>query len=78
MQDEYSTSDFPTAAALLALKHAPKSVDRDNPRRASFIFERTPKLTIDLQKIRDGIKIDPFDFWNAQKRLKHILYDETG
>ena len=78
MLDEFKTSDFPTAATLLALKHILHVVDRENPHRAIFIFNRTPRLDSDLEKIRAGIKIDPFDFWNAQKRLKSILYDNTS
>ena len=78
MKHEHSTSDFLEAILLWLLKHALVSINRDNPRRALFVFERTPKLEEDLQTIRRGqLKVDPVDFWNAQKRLKRILYDAT-
>lgn len=75
----YQTSDFPTAVSLLVLKHPLIGVDSTNPRRALFRFEQSDKLEADIRKIQSGrIQVDPLDFWNAQKRLKHILYDETG
>lgn len=75
----YSTSDFPTAVTLLVLKYFLETVDRRNPRRAIFIFERSSQLENDIKKIQSGqIKVDPLDFWSAQKRLKQALYGERG
>lgn len=77
MSYEYQTSDFPTAITLLVLKHVLKGLDRRDPRRASFQFEHSPKLLADLEALRGGkIKVDPFEFWYAQKRLKQLLYED--
>ncbi len=77
MLDVFQTSDFPTAVTLLTLRHTPQFVNRENPKRAVFVYQRTPEFEIDLNEIKSGIKVDPFDFWNAQKRLKQLLYEGT-
>ncbi len=72
----YQTSDFPTAVTLLVLKHALLGIDNSNPRRAIFQFEQSDKLKADIIKIQNSrLQVDPLDFWHAQKRLKHMLYD---
>lgn len=77
MPNLYETSDFPTALTLLHLRHEIVGVDRSSG-RAIFQFDDIPKLQDDLKRLRKGaIKIDPIDFWYSQKRLKHILYDES-
>ena len=72
----YQTSDFPTALTLQVLRHELTDIDRTNPRRSVFYFIDSSELQEDLQKLRRGeIKVDPLDFWYAQKRLKQMLYD---
>lgn len=70
------TSDLPTAATLLLLKHRLLSVDKSNPRRAVFIFEQTPELEDHIRQINQGdMRVDPIDFWNAERRCKQFIYE---
>jgi hypothetical protein len=59
------------------LKHSILSVDRSNPRRVVFNFERSPQLLADLKKIdANQILVKPFEFWNTQRRCKQLIYRE--
>lgn len=76
MSTTYKSSDFIIALTLQVLGHEIADIDRTNPRRSVFYFIDSAELQEDLRKLRKReIKVDPTDFWYAQKRLKHMLYD---
>lgn len=79
MKNINETSDLPTAATLLLLKHRLLSVDKSNPRRAVFIFEKSTELEEHIQQINQGdMRVDPVDFWNAERRCKQYIYQSSG
>lgn len=74
----YDTSDYPTVVTLYLRKHELANVDRTNPRRIIFSFTETDKLLQDLQLLNTGqLKVDPIEFWQAERRCKQILYAEA-
>jgi len=73
--DKYSTTDLGLAAALVACGRLLISVDKDNPRRAVFIF----KDTGDLQSLSDSyfdnsLTVQAQGYFESLKRLKTRLY----
>ncbi len=71
----FKTTDLCLASYLLA-KDAPFSgINKDSSGRATFLFPITDKCK---QLIDEFTKakalVDPLVFFNAQKRLKHLLY----
>ena len=73
-EDYYSTSDL-SLATTLSLWYPIEEIDRSNPRKAFFIFRKTPELEklID-QYFRNEIKISPQVYFNQLRVIKARLY----
>ncbi len=72
--DYYSTSDL-SLATTISLFYPIEDIDRSNPRKALFIFKKTPELEklID-QYFRNEIKISPQVYFNQLRVVKARLY----
>jgi hypothetical protein len=72
----FSTDSFVLASFLLCESCRLLSLDKENPRRAIFVFEETK----DRQQLSElflshRAKVEPHRFFSAQKDLKQMLYD---
>lgn len=73
--DIYQTSDLACAAALSVFLPL-HDVDKQDPRRAYFIFERTNVLdTILAEYLRRELRIEPRAYFDQIKALKTRLYE---
>jgi len=71
----YKTSDF-ALAVVLSLSFPISEIDKENPRRAYFVFEQTKELSEMVDGYyRDDLKISPMAFFNQMRALKARLYD---
>lgn len=71
----YRTSDF-ALAVVLSLSFPINDIDKENPRRAYFVFEQTKELSEMVDSYyRDDLKISPMAFFNQMRALKARLYD---
>jgi len=71
----YQTSDL-ACAAVLSLFFPIESVDKADPRRAYFLFERTTKLDTVLGKYqKQELKVEPRAYFDQIKALKTRLYE---
>lgn len=70
----YQTSDL-SLATTLSLFCPIEDIDRSNPRKAVFLFRKTPELEklID-QYFRNEIKISPQSYFNQLRVVKARLY----
>ena len=70
----YSTSDL-SLATTISLFYPIEDIDRSNPRKAVFIFRKTPELEklID-QYFRNEIKVSPQIYFNQLRVIKARLY----
>lgn len=72
----YRTSDL-ALATVISLSHQIEAVDRKNPRRADFLFQRNERLDEIIEKYWDGkLKIEPQAFFNQLRIIKSRLYGE--
>lgn len=75
-EDYYRTSDM-ALAAVISLSHAIEEVDRQNPRKAQFIFRRTDDLDQVVDSYWKGqIQVEPQQFFNQLRVVKARLYGE--
>lgn len=71
----FSSSDLALCATLVALGFNLDSLDKTNPQKTFFVFNRTPELEISVQSFWDKqIKIEPISFFEAQRFLKSRIY----
>ena len=71
----YQTSDLACAAAL-SLFFPIESVDKADPRRAYFLFERSVKLDTVLAKYqKQELRVEPRAYFDQIKALKTRLYE---
>ncbi|PIP31439.1 hypothetical protein COX24_03600 [bacterium (Candidatus Gribaldobacteria) CG23_combo_of_CG06-09_8_20_14_all_37_87_8] len=70
----YFTSDL-SLATTASLFFPIEDIDRSNPRKAVFIFRKTPELEklVD-QYFRNEIKISPQTYFNQLRVIKARLY----
>ncbi len=73
-ENYYQTSDL-SLATTISLFCPIEDIDRSNPRKAIFIFRKTPELEklID-QYFRNEIKISPQTYFNQLRVVKARLY----
>jgi hypothetical protein len=70
----YQTSDLACAAAL-SLFLPLQDIDKQDPRRAHFIFERTAQLEGIIAKFqRRELQVEPRAYFDQIKALKTRLY----
>ncbi|PIP30675.1 hypothetical protein COZ22_01405 [bacterium (Candidatus Howlettbacteria) CG_4_10_14_3_um_filter_37_10] len=74
----YSTNDFALAVTLLCLGFIIINLDKTNPVKVYFLFERSNRLD---QAINDfwnnQILVNPKVFFNTQKELKARIYSSN-
>ena len=74
LKDCYSTSDLALATAI-SLWYPIDAIDRQNPRKAQFVFERSPKLDSLLDKYwKQKLLIEPRAYFDQLKAIKARLY----
>lgn len=73
-ENYYSTNNL-SLATTLSLWYPIENIDRSNPRKAFFIFRKTPELEklID-QYFRNEIKVSPQVYFNQLRVIKARLY----
>lgn len=76
--DTYVTSDL-ALATTISLNFPIQDIDRSNPRKAVFVFMRSPELE-DLVEgyFRNELKISPQTFFNQLRDVKSRLYAERS
>ncbi len=74
--DYYSTSDLGLATTI-SLWFPVDSIDRQNPRKATFIFKQNVKLNELLESYwKRELKVEPQAYFNQLKAIKARLYSE--
>lgn len=74
----FSTDNFALAIFLKIKNCKLLQINKQNPRRAIFIFEDTPereRLTKDYWEGKTFV--EPQSFYNTQRELKTLLYDNS-
>ncbi|MGH7202971.1 MAG: DUF5659 domain-containing protein [Candidatus Levyibacteriota bacterium] len=72
----FSTSDL-TLATALSLWYPIEKIDKKNPRKAQFVFTRSPQLESLISSFwRGELKVDPKEYAAQQKNIKTRLYDD--
>jgi hypothetical protein len=76
--DTYVTRDL-ALATTISLQFPIQDIDRSNPRKAVFVFLRSPELE-DLVEgyFRNELKISPQTFFNQLRDIKSRLYAERS
>ncbi len=76
LKDYYSTSDLALATAI-SLWYPIDAIDRQNPRKAIFLFKRDEKFDelIEVYWKRE-LKVEPQTYFNQLKAIKARLYSE--
>lgn len=76
MNDYYSTSDL-ALATTISLNFSIKEMDKTNPRKAIFIFDRNKKLDEYINRYwRKEILVEPRQYFDQLKALKARIYEE--
>lgn len=72
----YGTADLALAAAIY-LFYPLEVIDRENPRKATFMFKHDNRLDTLIEKYwRGELKVDPQAYFNALRIIKTRLYGE--
>lgn len=75
-QKYFSTSELALCAALICLDFSLDSLDKTNPQRTVFIFERSEGLDQAISKFwQRELLIEPLSFFEAQRYLKSRIYE---
>ena len=76
--DTYVTSDL-ALATTISLQFPIQDIDRSNPRKAVFVFLRSPELEDLVESyFRNELKISPQTFFNQLRDIKSRLYAERS
>ena len=76
LKDYFSSSDLALVTAI-SLWYPIDAVDRQNPRRAIFLFKRDEKFDELLEAYwKQELKIEPQEYFNQLKIIKSRLYGE--
>lgn len=78
MKDEYfRTYDLGLAAALDCLGHRLDSVEKENPKRSTFVFILDKKIERDIESYWDNtLKVLAQAHFNSIKMLKNRIYSQ--
>ncbi len=72
----YSTSGLALAAAI-SLFHSLKSIDKDNPKKVLFIFQKDSNLDKLIEKYYAGeLGIEAQSYFNSLRILKNRIYSD--
>jgi hypothetical protein len=73
-RDFYSTSDL-ALATTISLFYPIEAIDKENPRKAYFVFKREEGLDELIEKYWKGeLRIEPKTFFNQLRVIKARLY----
>ena len=73
----FTTYDLGCASLLLCLGFKLESLDRNDPRKALFVFKREPQIEEYANKyFTDQIKVRARSMFDSIKALKNKLYSE--
>jgi len=74
--DFYRTADLALATTIF-LSHPLEAVDKQNPRKAQFLFKRNSELDELIESYwRGELKVEPQAYFNALRVIKARLYGE--
>jgi len=77
MKDVYETSDLGLAAALLTFGIVLFRVDKENPRRAVFVFVASIETPSVVEEYRSGVlMVNALRYFENTKRLKSRIYGD--
>jgi len=75
--NQYKTSDFGLAASLCASDVGLVGINKDNPRRAIFIFNDSDLTSDVIDSYRSGtLMVNAIRYFETTKRLKSQLYGD--
>lgn len=78
MKNEFQTSDFWTAATLMALGEGFIGICHSNGSRAVFSFRNSPSLKENIENYRQRkLLIEPQNLFIQTKLLKNRLYEKN-
>ncbi len=73
----FTTYDLGVSAALLCLDYELVRLDRENPRKALFVFKKGPRIEEYANKyFTDQLEVKARSFFDSIKALKNKLYSE--
>jgi hypothetical protein len=71
----YKTTDF-ALATVISLFYPIEAIDKQNPRKAYFVFKRGDELDKLIEKYWKGeLKVEPKMFFNQLRVIKARLYE---
>ncbi len=74
--DFYRTHDL-AIATLISLSYSIESIDRQNPRKAEFLFKRKVGLDTLIESYwRGELKVEPQTYFNQLRIIKARLYGD--
>ena len=76
LKDFYQSSDL-ALVCTISLWYPIETIDRTNPRKATFLFRRDEKLDELLETYwKRQLKVEPQTYFNQLKAIKARLYSE--
>jgi len=76
LKDFYSSSDL-SLVVTISLWYPIDTIDRTNPRKATFLFKRDKKFDELIKAYWErALKIEPQEYFNQLKAIKTRLYSE--
>ena len=73
----FYTDNFQLASYLLSESCRLSSIDKNNPKRAVFVFEDSDKRNLLTNRFLSyEAKVEPHRFFSAQKDLKQLIYQK--
>ena len=73
----FSTHDLALAAFLVTSSHKLLKLDRANPKKVSFLFERTESIDHDVEHYwANQIKVNPRAYFDDLRMLKNRIYSD--
>lgn len=75
----FSTSDFCLATTLLASNFQLIQLDKSNPRRICFLFNRKDEIDKIVPDFHNKLlQVTPQTFYYSQRELKTLMYQEDS
>jgi len=72
----FTTYDLGVSAALMCLGYKLIRLDRDDPRKALFVFKREAEIDSANQYFSDQLRVKARSFFDSIKALKNKIYSE--
>ncbi len=71
----YSTSDL-ALVATLSLYYSIKAINKDNPKRVYFVFNKDKNFDLIVERYwRGDLKVNPQAYFNSIKLIKNRIYN---